>query len=63
MRAIDFISEHESKVVFWNVYRFNEDNAEWDLIDRTEVEDEEMVDEAFFGSNLEENDTCDLSLA
>jgi hypothetical protein len=62
MRAIDFISEYESKVVFWNIYRFNEDNAEWDLIDRAEVEDEEMVDEAFFGSNLEENDTCDLYL-
>jgi hypothetical protein len=63
MRAIDFISEHESKVVFWNVYRFNEENAEWDLIDRAEIEDEEMVDEAFFNSNLEENDTCDLYLA
>lgn len=63
MRAIDFISEYESKVVFWNIYRFNEDNAEWDLIDRAEIEDEEMVDEVFFGSNLEENDTCDLYLA
>jgi len=63
MRAIDFISEHESKIVFWNVYRFNEDNAEWDLIDRAEVEDEEKVEEAFFSSTLEENDTCDLYLA
>ena len=62
MRAIDFISEYESKVVFWNIYRFNEDNAEWDLIDRAEIEDEEMVDEAFFGSTFEENDTCNLYL-
>jgi hypothetical protein len=62
MRAIDFISEHEGKVVFWNIRRFNEENAEWDLIDPAEIEDEEMVDEAFFGSTFEENDTCDLYL-
>lgn len=62
MNAIEFINNH-NEVIFWNIYRFNEDNAEWDLIDRAEVYDEEMVDEAFFDSNLEENDTCDLYLA
>jgi hypothetical protein len=61
MNAIEFINNH-NEVIFWNIYRFNEDNAEWDLIDRAEVYDEEMVDEAFFDSNLEENDTCDLYL-
>lgn len=61
MNAIEFINNH-NEVIFWNIYRFNEDNAEWDLIDRAEIEDEEMVDEAFFDSNLEENDTCDLYL-
>lgn len=61
MSAIEFINNH-NEVIFWNIYRFNEDNAEWDLIDRAEVYDEEMVDEAFFDSNLEENDTCDLYL-
>ena len=62
MNAIEFINNH-NEVIFWNIYRFNEENAEWDLIDRAEIEDEEMVDEAFFDSNLEENDTCDLYLA
>ena len=61
MNAIEFINNH-NEVIFWNIYRFNEDNAEWVLIDRAEVYDEEMVDEAFFDSNLEENDTCDLYL-
>jgi hypothetical protein len=61
MNAIEFINNH-NEVIFWNIYRFNEENAEWDLIDRAEIEDEEMVDEAFFDSNLEENDTCDLYL-
>ena len=62
MNAIEFINNH-NKVIFWNVYRFNEENAEWDLIDRAEIEDHEQIEESFFSKSLEENDTCDLYLA
>ena len=61
MNAIEFMNSH-NEVVFWNIYRFNEDNAEWDLIDPAEVEDEEMVDDAFFNAIFNENDECDLYL-
>lgn len=62
MNAIDFIKEH-NKVMFWNIYRYNEGTAEWDFVDKAEIEEEEKVDDAFFSSALEENDTCDLYLA
>ena len=61
MNAIEFMNEH-NEVTFWNIYRFNEDNAEWDLIDPAEVYDEDEVDDAFFGKIFDENDTCDLYL-
>ena len=61
MNAIEFMNNH-NEVTFWNIYRFNEDNAEWDLIDPAEVYDEDEVDEAFFGNIFSENDTCDLYL-
>ena len=61
MKAINFIKEH-NEVIFWNIYRFNEDTAEWDLIDSAEIEDEEMVDDAFFNNYVEKNDACDLYL-
>ena len=61
MNAIDFMNEH-NEVTFWNIYRFNEENAEWDLIDPAEVYDEDEVDDAFFDKIFAENDTCDLYL-
>jgi hypothetical protein len=61
MNAIEFINNH-NEVIFWNVYRFNEDNAEWDLIDPAEITDEDEVDEAFFNDCFEKADECDLYL-
>ena len=61
MNAIEFMNNH-NEVTFWNIYRFNEDNAEWDLIDPAEVYDEDEVDDAFFNTCFSENDECDLYL-
>lgn len=61
MNAIEFMNNH-NEVTFWNVYRFNEDNAEWDLIDPAEITDEDEVDEAFFNDCFEKADECDLYL-
>ena len=61
MKALDFIKAH-NEVIFWNIYRFNEDNARWDIIDPAEIEEDEMVDGVFFDSIFNENDECDLYL-
>ena len=61
MRAQDFIKEH-NKVIFWNIHRFNWDTNEWDRIERCEITDYEEVDEAFFNSIYDDDDSCDLYL-
>ena len=61
MNAIEFMNNH-NEVIFWNIHRFNEENAEWDLIDPAQVEECDEVDEAFFNKVFDENDECDLYL-
>lgn len=61
MNAIEFMNSH-NEVIFWNIHRFNEENAEWDLIDPAQVEEYDEVDDAFFNKVFDENDECDLYL-
>lgn len=61
MNAKEFMKNHPN-VEFWNIFRFNEETANWDMIEPCEIEEEETVDESFFNSVFADNDECDLYL-
>ena len=54
--------KNHPNVEFWNIFRFNEETANWDMIEPCEIEEEENVDESFFNSVFADNDECDLYL-
>ena len=57
MRALDYIKQ-KKEIICWNVFRLDEETNSWQLIDVAEIEEYELVDDAFIDSNF----SCDLYL-
>lgn len=62
MKALEYIKQHP-EIICWNVFRWQEDPEEfwqgWNAIDVAEIEEEELVDDAFLDSDAI---SCDLYL-
>lgn len=57
MKAIDYINE-QKEIICWNIFRWNEEKCGWEMIDVAQIEEYELIDDAFIDSKS----FCDLYL-